>query len=637
MDARKRIAVLLRMAKDVLSPSEALFGFGGWLTTRDEPVTMSAKHDAAVVAELIDEFCKVNGLEEPRQHWERNLTHPPESRAASEGAPGPERIRVALELLRIAMSVAEAWKLFGLRPGQEGKVKKRYYELARKYHPDKPGGSTDAMRILNEAKEVIDTGEPSGPKRRRGPTRRERTRYEPTEEEREEFRRQQEERKRKEEESKAAMKADVAAFQAKLKSKGAAYRNHISKFAGGAGSLTFDSNVSDGGWTLNGSMTIENGEVSFQVGRYMYSEGYHYESNVYANRKAIRIQRSRFNRTDSLDDFLDPDFLFPPKRMKRVFQRAGEKKGMQRKDFEAALKKELGAELRSDDMAWIPLGGERRLLIYRMVFMRTPGWMVNGIYEKHRRVSRGGKVKTWPETEEGLMDIHRYVRDVKSGRISSRIDAGRITTPRYRLEPFLVFGGRFGMSNLRWDKRSGRPTAKNIKRYVDGFNASLEADGVNSHLGRGSALYGGRIVDQRTDEIVAEWEDKGIIRFYKSKPTFEVVSSERVAGELVRIAKLLDGAVIGDELPLVQMAKVLSVKGKVEKFNSALKKFQDVMDETIDAIGGIADNKASLRAFPEFADMLKLRSFVTRNRMRLPSDDIRDRLTRVVCEDTGLC
>lgn len=64
-----------------LSASEALYGFGGWLTTRDTPTVMSAHDDAGVIAELIDKFCKENDLEDPRDHWDDNLTHPKEKDA----------------------------------------------------------------------------------------------------------------------------------------------------------------------------------------------------------------------------------------------------------------------------------------------------------------------------------------------------------------------------------------------------------------------------------------------------------------------------------------------------------------------------------------------------------------------------
>ncbi len=59
-----------------LSGSEALYGFCGWLTTRDEKTIMSAKDGAAIIAELVDEFCKTNSLTEPREGWDKRLIHP---------------------------------------------------------------------------------------------------------------------------------------------------------------------------------------------------------------------------------------------------------------------------------------------------------------------------------------------------------------------------------------------------------------------------------------------------------------------------------------------------------------------------------------------------------------------------------
>jgi len=61
---------------DKLTASEAIYGFAGWLTTRDEEVTASAKHDACVWAKLAETFCEENNLEMPRDGWENNLIHP---------------------------------------------------------------------------------------------------------------------------------------------------------------------------------------------------------------------------------------------------------------------------------------------------------------------------------------------------------------------------------------------------------------------------------------------------------------------------------------------------------------------------------------------------------------------------------
>ena len=63
-------------AKQGLSGSEAVFGFCGWLTTREIQTVMSSRDDAAIIANLVKEFCSVNHLSDPRDNWEDNLIHP---------------------------------------------------------------------------------------------------------------------------------------------------------------------------------------------------------------------------------------------------------------------------------------------------------------------------------------------------------------------------------------------------------------------------------------------------------------------------------------------------------------------------------------------------------------------------------
>lgn len=47
-----------------LNPSEAVYGFAAWLTTRREKTVMSASDDAAPIVELIKQFCEANNLPE---------------------------------------------------------------------------------------------------------------------------------------------------------------------------------------------------------------------------------------------------------------------------------------------------------------------------------------------------------------------------------------------------------------------------------------------------------------------------------------------------------------------------------------------------------------------------------------------
>jgi len=63
---------------EILSPSEALFGMMGWLTTRDKQTKLSSKDDCSEPAQLIGKFIKANKLKHPRRNWEKKLKHPKE-------------------------------------------------------------------------------------------------------------------------------------------------------------------------------------------------------------------------------------------------------------------------------------------------------------------------------------------------------------------------------------------------------------------------------------------------------------------------------------------------------------------------------------------------------------------------------
>lgn len=59
-------------------PSEALYGFAGWLSARDQAITMGATHDASVVAEALKQYCEAQGYEDPRDgHYPNNIVRMP--------------------------------------------------------------------------------------------------------------------------------------------------------------------------------------------------------------------------------------------------------------------------------------------------------------------------------------------------------------------------------------------------------------------------------------------------------------------------------------------------------------------------------------------------------------------------------
>jgi len=59
-----------------LTGSEAIYGFCGWLTLREEKTIMSSSDDAAPIVELISRFCDENKLPEPRLNYTDYLTTP---------------------------------------------------------------------------------------------------------------------------------------------------------------------------------------------------------------------------------------------------------------------------------------------------------------------------------------------------------------------------------------------------------------------------------------------------------------------------------------------------------------------------------------------------------------------------------
>jgi hypothetical protein len=66
-----------------ISPSEALYGFAAWLTTRMNAVTVGDQRDAGEIARLVDEYCRAQGWQPPRDGWELKLKPAPSEECAA--------------------------------------------------------------------------------------------------------------------------------------------------------------------------------------------------------------------------------------------------------------------------------------------------------------------------------------------------------------------------------------------------------------------------------------------------------------------------------------------------------------------------------------------------------------------------
>ncbi len=61
------------MSNKTLNPTEAVFGFACWLTSREEKI---ATDDTALMVQLVNQFCKANNLPEVSDEWANNLIYP---------------------------------------------------------------------------------------------------------------------------------------------------------------------------------------------------------------------------------------------------------------------------------------------------------------------------------------------------------------------------------------------------------------------------------------------------------------------------------------------------------------------------------------------------------------------------------
>jgi len=56
-----------------MNPTEALFGFMSWLTTREDPVTLSSHNEPTDILSLLEEWIDEHDLPECRLGWEESI------------------------------------------------------------------------------------------------------------------------------------------------------------------------------------------------------------------------------------------------------------------------------------------------------------------------------------------------------------------------------------------------------------------------------------------------------------------------------------------------------------------------------------------------------------------------------------
>jgi hypothetical protein len=100
----------------------------------------------------------------------------------------------------------------------------------------------------------------------------------------------------------------------------------------------------------------------------------------YVDGKTYKFGQSNYSFTSNEQALLDPEVLFPTKKIKRFFGGARKDSKFAKRDAYAFLSSELDARL-SGDFVYIPLSEDKVFTMYRSVIQRNAGWILNGVYE----------------------------------------------------------------------------------------------------------------------------------------------------------------------------------------------------------------------------------------------------------------
>ena len=143
---------------------------------------------------------------------------------------------------------------------------------------------------------------------------------------------------------------------------------------------------------------------------------------AYMDSRKVKITSRDYTNTTKKNVFTKPNTVFPKSKI------VGKKKGKFKKSHMiSALKVELQA-IQKGDFYYIDTADGKFIGIYRTVMMRTPIWVVNGVYEPNERNTRminvkdyDVKIMSFPETEE-FLDTLRQVKRLSTKQAIKLLD-----------------------------------------------------------------------------------------------------------------------------------------------------------------------------------------------------------------------
>lgn len=310
----------------------------------------------------------------------------------------------------------EALQLLGLsrdQLGDKAAVKKAYRDAAMRHHPDR-GGDEETMKKVTDAYDLL-----KGARGRPSPSDREAE-------------------KRETEEKLETIKHGI---HASLKIE--AFTDHFTKWTG----KNFEVTVDEGShgrtyssrytvniqWVSEDELTTFDLEIGGSVSNFRRVRqlggggGDQISFEIYTNTKIFHeTRKAKFKQrdwdfTDKHITIMDPEKLFPSKKIVSMIKGKEKKRKFSRRDMFLGIEKRLKGESDQKEWAYIPMG-EATLVMHRSTIMRHSAWSPFSLQE--------GKEKTkirpvsGPESEEllvALIDIQKKAKTMGRDRLATLI------------------------------------------------------------------------------------------------------------------------------------------------------------------------------------------------------------------------
>lgn len=184
---------------------------------------------------------------------------------------------------------------------------------------------------------------------------------------------------------------------------------------------------------LRGAASLGSSDVDFTLMVTAY--GFH-------NNKKQKLSKTDYKWTNSHNVLKDPTVAFPKTKIQKIAKGSTSDRAFKRRDMRTYIEKKLDGSF-DREFIRIPLVGEYRLTIYRATFMRTPFYMVNGIYSRYSRVNYGVTI-SMPEDEvtaKVLEDIQNTVRKLKTPSEEQIISTVNKMLEKYKGDLARKYGG----------------------------------------------------------------------------------------------------------------------------------------------------------------------------------------------------